>query len=88
MKLTEAMGKLVIIGGAEDREGESVILKEFVKLAGDKKARVVVITAATNHPEESGAEMRRFLSVSASERLKSSMCRAAPTLLSTKASNG
>jgi cyanophycinase len=59
MKLTEVEGRLVIIGGAEDREGESVILKEFVKLAGDKKARIVVITAATNHPEESGAEMTK-----------------------------
>lgn len=59
MKLTEADGRLVIIGGAEDREGESVILKEFVKLAGDKKARIVVVTAATNHPEESGDEMTK-----------------------------
>jgi cyanophycinase len=40
-------GPLVIIGGAEDRQGESVVLREFVRLAGGAGARVVVIAVAS-----------------------------------------
>lgn len=56
MKLTEARGLLMAIGGAEDRTPESPILKEFVRLAGGKRANVVVMTVATDSPEEVGAE--------------------------------
>lgn len=59
MELSEARGKLVVIGGAEDREGECVILKEFVRLAKGNKARIVVMTVATNHPEEVGADYKK-----------------------------
>lgn len=59
MELSESRGKLVAIGGAEDREGDCVILREFVRLAKGEKARVVVMTVATDHPEESGAEYRK-----------------------------
>ncbi len=59
MELSEARGKLVVIGGAEDKEGDCVILKEFVRLAKGDKARVVVMTVATNHPEEVGAEYKK-----------------------------
>lgn len=38
---------LVIIGGAEDKQGERVILRRFVTLAGGQNARIVVLTAAT-----------------------------------------
>jgi cyanophycinase len=58
MELSEARGRLVVIGGAEDKEGESRILKEFLRLAKGPKARLVVVTAATDHPEEVGAEYR------------------------------
>ena len=54
MQLTEARGRLMAIGGAEDREGESSILKEFVRLAKREKARIVVMTTATDKPEELG----------------------------------
>ena len=57
MNLTETKGKLVIIGGAEDKTGDGVILREFVKIAGGAKAKIVVMTAATDHPEESAKEM-------------------------------
>jgi cyanophycinase len=59
MELSEARGKLVVIGGAEDREGECLILKEFVRLSKGGKARVVVMTVATDHPEEVGADYRK-----------------------------
>src|SRR5215212_1681035 len=56
MELSEARGRLVAVGGAEDKEGDCVILKEFVRLARGAKARVVVMTVATDHPAEVGRE--------------------------------
>lgn len=50
----ESRGMLVIIGGAEDRVGNCRILREFIDLAGDRQARIVVLTAATSEPEEAG----------------------------------
>ena len=58
MELSEARGKLIAIGGGEDREGERRILKEFVKLSKGPKARLVVLTIATNSPAEVGAEYK------------------------------
>lgn len=54
MQLTEARGTLVTIGGAEDREGDCLILNEFVQLAKGKNARIVVMTTATEKPKEMG----------------------------------
>jgi cyanophycinase len=56
MKRKNAKGKLVIIGGAEDKKDDRTILKEFVQLAGGSKARIVVMTVATDLPEEVGDE--------------------------------
>jgi cyanophycinase len=56
--LSEARGRLVAVGGAEDKEGDCVILKEFVRLAKGAKARVVVMTVATDHPVEAGREYK------------------------------
>ncbi|MBD1937330.1 cyanophycinase [Microcoleus sp. FACHB-68] len=47
-------GQLVIIGGAEEKEGECKILREFVRRAGGVKARIAVMTAATSLPREVG----------------------------------
>jgi cyanophycinase len=47
-------GLLVIIGGAEDREGDCLVLREFVRAAGGVKANIAVMTAATEFPEEVG----------------------------------
>jgi cyanophycinase len=58
MELSEARGRLVAIGGAEDKEGDCRILKEVVKMARGPRARIVVMTVATNHPEEVGREYR------------------------------
>src|SRR3954462_7833919 len=48
-------GKLMLIGGAEDREGECRVLRRFVELTGKKSPHLVVMTVATDHPEAIGA---------------------------------
>jgi cyanophycinase len=58
MELSETRGTLFAVGGAEDREGDCRILKEFVRLAGGARARIVVMTVATNHPAETGREYK------------------------------
>ena len=45
---------LVIIGGAEDKDGDCQILREFVRRAGGTKAYIVIMTAATELPREVG----------------------------------
>ncbi len=52
-------GRLVIIGGAEDKERGCTILREVVELAGGRSARLLVLTVATHHPELVGNEYRR-----------------------------
>jgi len=59
MKGNGAKGKLVIIGGGEDKEGDCTILKEFVRLAGKAKARIAIMTVATDEPEEYAGEYRK-----------------------------
>lgn len=59
MAINESHGPLVIIGGAEDKQGECKILREFVRLAGGLKARIVVMTVATELPREVGYEYVR-----------------------------
>src|SRR5215210_4499140 len=58
MGLSEARGRLVAVGGAEDKEGDCRILKEFIRLSKGARARVVVMTVATDHPEEVGREYK------------------------------
>lgn len=43
---------LLIIGGAEDRIGRSVVLKRFVKLAGGRRSRIVLIPTASSFASE------------------------------------
>src|ERR687886_1742389 len=54
MASNENQGKLLIIGGAEDKEGDCKILREFLRCAGGTKARIVIMTAATSLPGEVG----------------------------------
>ncbi len=54
--LPETHGQLVIIGGAEDKEGECQILREFVRRAGGIQAHLVVMTVATGLPGEVGEQ--------------------------------
>ena len=48
---TRKRGRLVIIGGAEDRKQDRVILKKFLELSGGQDARIKFITAASGIPD-------------------------------------
>jgi cyanophycinase len=54
MRTAATPGPLVIIGGAEDKKGTCGILRELVRLAGAAKARIVVLTVASEAPTEVG----------------------------------
>ncbi len=43
---------LLIIGGAEDKVGRATVLRRFVRLAGGRRARIVVIPTASSLPAE------------------------------------
>lgn len=49
-------GKLLIIGGAEDKKGECKILKHFVQESGGRESRITVLTVATEYPLQVGEE--------------------------------
>lgn len=53
-------GKLIIIGGAEDKEGECEILRKVVEFAGKEKSKIIVMTTATEHPKEVGSLYRKI----------------------------
>lgn len=53
-------GPLLIIGGAEDKQRECEILREFVRYASGTKARIAILTAATDFPIEIGQEYIRI----------------------------
>jgi cyanophycinase len=52
-------GRLLIIGGAEDRCCGAGLLERFVELSGGDEARIVLVTTATNMPEEVLADYER-----------------------------
>jgi cyanophycinase len=54
MGTESTQGTLVIIGGAEDKEGDCLVLREFVRAAGGVNAKIAVMTAATGYPVEVG----------------------------------
>ncbi|HEX8503148.1 MAG TPA: cyanophycinase [Pyrinomonadaceae bacterium] len=58
MELSEARGKLVAIGGGDITGGDAPLLREFVKLAKGPRARVVVMTVATDEPAAAAAEYK------------------------------
>ena len=43
---------LFIIGGAEDRVGKAVVLRRFVRLAGGRRSRIVIIPTASSFQHE------------------------------------
>lgn len=51
-------GRLVIIGGGEDKSGKCLILRHYLQLAGGRDARLAVITAASAEGEAVGEEYR------------------------------
>lgn len=52
-------GRLLIIGGAEDRCCGAGLLERFVELCGGDRARIVLVTTATDVPEEVHADYER-----------------------------
>jgi cyanophycinase len=52
-------GRLLVIGGAEDRCCGAGLLERFVELSGGEHARIVLVTTATNVPEEVHADYER-----------------------------
>jgi cyanophycinase len=52
-------GRLLIIGGAEDRYHGAPLLERFVELCGGAAARIVLVTTATGVPDEVHADYER-----------------------------
>jgi cyanophycinase len=50
---------MLIIGGAEDKNGDSEILKKAVEIAGGESAKLCVLTTATEHPKTTGEEYKK-----------------------------
>jgi len=55
----KVQGNLVIIGGAEDKTGDCVILRKVVELAGGDQARLVIVPTATEEPEAVSEEYKK-----------------------------
>ena len=51
-------GNLLIIGGAEDKWGQSSVLKHAIDMCGGTNAKIIVLTTATQKPQEVGEEYR------------------------------
>jgi cyanophycinase len=51
--------RVMAIGGAEDRENECEILKEFVRLAGGEDGEILIMTVATHEVGEMVKEYRK-----------------------------
>lgn len=62
-------GKLIIIGGAEDKENDCKILKKVVELSGGKEGRMVVMTTAASSPEQIGSVYRQVFTKLGSEKI-------------------
>ena len=55
-------GTVIIIGGAEDKVRDRVILNRFVSLAGGRDATIVVISTASSLGTEAGERYRQIFS--------------------------
>lgn len=49
-------GRLIIIGGAEDKEHDCIILDRFVQLAGGENSSIAIVTAATESPRQAAEQ--------------------------------
>ncbi|BAY89896.1 MULTISPECIES: cyanophycinase [unclassified Tolypothrix] len=70
MVTTDIKRQLVIIGGAEDKEGDCQILREFLRRAGGTKAHIVIMTAATELPREVGENYIRVFERLGAEKVR------------------
>lgn len=55
----ELSGNLIIIGGAEDKEGKKEILQKVCKCLDKKKDILLVATIATEYPKEAAAKYKK-----------------------------
>ncbi|MBD2566387.1 cyanophycinase [Anabaena lutea] len=62
--------QLVIIGGAEEKDGDTPILREFVRRSGGTKAHIVIMTAATELPREVGENYIRVFERLGAEQVR------------------
>lgn len=53
-----APGRLVIIGGAEDKDGEMAILRRIVELAGGAEGSIAVVATASGAPSDAALRYR------------------------------
>ncbi|WP_414754760.1 cyanophycinase [Anabaena sp. CCY 9910] len=70
MTASENKRQLVIIGGAEDKDGDSQILREFVRRSGGTKANIVIMTAATELPRDVGENYIRVFERLGAEKVR------------------
>lgn len=54
MSMSREHGKLIIIGGNEDKNNDCEILKSFIEMAGKDKAKLAVIPTATKEGQVTG----------------------------------
>ncbi len=50
-QISKTLGRLVIIGGAEDRKQDRIILRKFLELSGGPNAKIRFVTAASGVPD-------------------------------------
>lgn len=63
-------GRLIAIGGNEDKSDELVVLKRVVQEAGKTDYKVCVITAASEEPEQRGRDYRQVFTVLGASRIE------------------
>jgi cyanophycinase len=64
------LGRLIAIGGNEDKSDELVVLKRVVQEAGKTDYKVCVITAASEEPEQRGRDYRQVFTVLGASRIE------------------
>lgn len=56
MEFNQHQSQLLIAGGAEDKNGDCTILREFIRRAGSLQARILIMTVASEVPRKVGEE--------------------------------
>jgi cyanophycinase len=71
-------GHLIVIGGAEDKIRDRVILSRFVALAGGSKARIAVVATASSFAVEVGERYREVFTDLGAARVDPILAQARP----------
>lgn len=70
MQDVELNGNLIIIGGAEDKEGKKEILKKVCKCLDRSKDMLLVATVATEYPKEAANKYKKVFSELGVEKIE------------------